>query len=113
MEASMRKTFEDGLTHDQLRRIDRWMLVSLASVIAASLLIALLFGGNTSARRWSPQEASNSDARQLAKTSPARNYRSEAVSRNLIGQPHASYHAVRPDGALRAGEQRQGLPIVY
>jgi hypothetical protein len=65
-------------------------------------------------RRWSPQEASNRDARQIAATArPARNYRSESLSRNLIGRPHASYNAVRPDGALRAGEQRQNLPVVY
>ncbi len=110
----MRKTFEDGLTQDQLRRIDRWMLVSLASVIAATLLAALLFGSNTSVRRWSPQEAANHDARQLAAAArPARNYRSESLARNLIGNPQASYRAFRPDGALRVGEQRQGLPIVY
>ena len=48
----MRKPIDDSLTEDQLRRVDRWTGISLASfgVAAAALVAVLLLGGSTPAR---------------------------------------------------------------
>ena len=48
----MRKPIDDSLTEDQLRRVDRWTGISLASfgVVAAALVAVLLLGGSTTAR---------------------------------------------------------------
>lgn len=51
----MRRPIDDSLTEDQLRRVDRWTVVSLASIVAVALLAALLLGGSTVARPdWAP-----------------------------------------------------------
>jgi hypothetical protein len=115
----MRKAINDGLSHEQLRRIDQWMLLLLASILTITFLSALAFGG-----RFAPQF----DARPLKsdlsewKDQVRQTDRSEYFdrsSRDLIGTSKKLLRSEPPNGLQgletlkRNGELRQNLPVLY
>lgn len=115
----MRKAIDDGLSQDQLRRIDRWMLLLLASMLAATFLAALLSSGNfvtqVSIRPFKSEVSDSKD--HVRQTNRARLI--ERSSRDSIGTSKKLRHSEAPNGVQgfesmrRNGELRQSLPVLY
>ncbi len=115
----MRKAIDDGLSQDQLRRIDRWMLLLLASILSMTFLAALVSSG-----KFAPQSGvrplksdvseSKVQVRQTGRVGPV-----NRSSRDLIGTSQKMLRYEPPNGLQgietlkRNGELRQNLPVLY
>lgn len=115
----MRNAIDNDLSQDQLRRIDRWTLLLLASVLMAAFLTAFTFNGKQVARfdDWRlKSDLSESKDRVRQTTRPDVITR---PSRDSIGTSRKLPRSEAPNGVQgfetlrRNGELRQSLPVLY
>jgi hypothetical protein len=113
----MRKAIDDGLSRDQLRRIDRSMLLLLAAILAAAFLAALASSGTIGPFATRLQKAGQSPSETAGATTGASAV--DHSARDYIGKPRHFYRSYIPNGAQKFdspklnGELRQSLPLLY